>query len=125
MLSGSEVKSLRGGKVNLGDSYARIEHGEVFLHNLSISQYKGANQFNHDPMRIRKLLLHRWQIQRLVGQTEQKGLTLIPLKLYFNPRSLAKVEIALVRGKRQYDKRQEIARRDAERSIDRALRGHD
>ncbi len=125
VLSGSEVKSLRGGKVNLGDSYARIEQGQVFLHNLSISQYKGANRFNHDPVRPRKLLLHRWQIRRLVSQTEQKGLTLIPLKLYFNPRSLAKVEIALVRGKRQYDKRQDIARRDAERAIDRALRGHD
>ena len=124
VLLGTEVKSLRVGKVNLGDSYARIENEEVFLNNLSISQYEGANRFNHDPERPRKLLLHRWQIRRLIGQTQQKGLTLIPLRLYFK-RSIAKVEIALVKGKRQYDKRRDIAKREAERAVDRALRSRE
>ena len=124
VLLGTEVKSLRTGKLSLGDSYARIEGDELFLLNLSISQYEGANQFNHDPERQRKLLLHKWQIQRLVGQTQQKGLTLIPLRLYFK-NSLAKVEIALVKGKRQFDKRRDIAQREAQRAIDRALRGRE
>ena len=124
VLLGTEVKSLRTRKLSLGDSYARIEGDEVFLLNLSISQYEGANQFNHDPVRPRKLLLHKWQIQRLVGKTHQKGLTLIPLRLYFK-NSLAKVEIALVKGKRQFDKRRDIAQREAQRAIDRALRGRE
>ena len=119
-LRGSEVKSLREGKVNLKDSYARVDRGELFLHNLHISPYGAANRFNHDPDRARKLLLHGWEIKRLIGQTEQKGLTLVPTRLYF-VRGKAKVELALARGKRDYDRRRDIAHRDAERSVDRAL----
>ena len=124
VLLGTEVKSLRTGRLSLGDSYAKIEGEEIFLLNLSIGHYKGANRFNHEPERPRKLLLHRWQIRRLIGQTQEKGLTLVPLKLYFT-RSLAKVEIALVKGKRQFDKRHDIAKRDAQRAVDRALRGRE
>jgi SsrA-binding protein len=124
VLLGTEVKSLRSGRLSLGDSYAKIEGEEIFLLNLSISPYEGANPFNHEPERPRKLLLHRWQIRRLIGQTQQKGLTLVPLKLYFT-RSIAKVEIALVKGKRQFDKRHDIAKRDAQRAVDRALKGRE
>ena len=119
-LRGTEVKSLRDGKVNLKDSYARLDRGELFLLNLHIGVYEAANRFNHDPDRPRKLLLHRWEIRRLVGQTDQRGLTLVPTKLYFR-RGRAKVEIALARGKRQHDRRRDIADRDARLSVDRAL----
>ena len=119
-LLGSEVKALRAGKASLGDGYARIEADEVFLHNVHISHYGAASHYNHDPLRPRKLLLHRREIRRLIGHTEQRGLTLVPLRLYFK-RGRAKIELALARGKRDYDRRHEIARRDAERSIDRAL----
>lgn len=121
VLLGTEVKALRAGKAVIGESYARIEGGEVFLYNAHISHYEGGNRNNHDPERPRKLLLHRAEINRLVGSTEQKGLTLVPTRLYFKD-GKAKVEIALARGKRQYDKRRDIALRDAERAIDRALR---
>lgn len=121
-LLGSEVKAVREGKVTLKDSYAVVQRGEVFLQKAHISHYSPASRFNHDLERPRKLLLHRWQINRLVGQTEQKGLTLVPLRIYFK-RGRAKVEIALVRGKKQFDKRQDIAKRDADRAIDRELRG--
>ena len=119
-LLGSEVKALRAGKASLGDGYARIDADEVFLHNVHISQYGAASHYNHDPLRPRKLLLHRREIHRLIGHTEQRGLTLVPLRLYFK-RGRAKVELALVRGKRDYDRRHDMARRDAERAIDRAL----
>ena len=119
-LRGTEVKSLRNGKVNLKDSYARVDGGELFLLNLHIGAYEAANRFNHDPDRPRKLLLHRWEIRRLVGQTDQRGLTLVPTKLYFR-QGRAKVELALARGKRQHDLRRDIADRDARRSVDRAL----
>ena len=121
VLMGTEVKSLRDGKVNIRDSFARIEGEEVFLHNAHISHYAAGNLSNHDPDRPRKLLLHRWEIRRLQVRTEQKGLALIPTKVYFR-RGKAKVEIAVARGKRQFDKRRVIALRDAERAIDRALR---
>ncbi|MBI2504497.1 MAG: SsrA-binding protein SmpB [Candidatus Latescibacteria bacterium] len=121
-LLGSEVKAVREGRVALKDSYAVVQHGEVFLQKVHISHYGPASRFNHDLERPRKLLLHRWQINRLVGQTEQKGLTMVPLKIYFR-RGRAKVELALVRGKKFYDKRQDIAKRDAARAIDRELRG--
>ena len=119
-LRGTEVKSLRDGKVNLKDSYARIDMGEVFLVNLNIGAYEPGNRFNHDPERPRKLLMHTWEIRRLMGQTEQRGLTLVPTRLYFK-KGRAKVEIALVRGKQAHDRRRDIADRDAKRSVDRAL----
>ncbi len=124
VLQGTEVKSLRAGKANLKDSYAAVEQGEVFLFNVHISPYEAGNHFNHDPERPRKLLLHRAEIRRLIGKTQQQGLTLVPLKLYFK-RGRTKVELALVRGKRQYDKRQDIARRQAERDVERALKDRD
>ena len=120
-LTGTEVKSLREGKANLKDSYARVENGEAFLHNLHISEYTQGNQFNHDPTRKRKLLLHGHEINRLRGRVEEKGLTLVPLMLYFR-RGKAKVELAVARGKREYDRRHDIARRDAQREVERALR---
>ncbi len=123
-LVGTEVKSLRAGKVSLRDSYAEVVGGEVFLHNMHISPYEKANRYNHDPKRPRKLLLHKQEIKRLLGQTTQKGFTLIPLRLYFK-RGKAKVELALARGKKLYDKREEIARRDAEREMARVWRGRD
>jgi SsrA-binding protein len=121
VLLGTEVKALRAGKANIGESYARVDGGEVFLYNAHISQYECGNRNNHEPERTRKLLLHRHQIDKLVGSTEQKGLTLVPTKLYFK-RGKAKVEIAIARGKRQFDKRRDIALKDAERAIDRALK---
>ena len=122
VLSGTEVKSLRTAKLNLRDSYARVDGAELFLHNVHISPYLAATHFNHDPDRPRKLLLHRREISKLTDQTQQKGLTLVPMRVYFNARGIAKVELALVRGKREYDKRQDIVRRDAERAIQRALK---
>lgn len=119
-LRGTEVKALREGKVNLKDSYARVDRGELFLLNLHIGVYEAANHFNHDPDRPRKLLLHSWEIRRLVSQTDQRGLTLVPTRLYFK-RGKAKVELALARGKRLHDRRRDIADRDARRSVDRAL----
>ncbi len=121
-LVGTEVKSVRRGKVNLRDSYARIEGGEVWLMNCHISPYEESGKyFNHEPDRPRKLLLHKDEIARLTGQVQAKGLTLIPLRLYFK-QGRAKIELAVARGKRQYDKRQAIAERDANREIERALR---
>ena len=123
-LLGTEVKSLRLGKANLSDGYARIDNGEAFLHSVRIEPYGNGNRFNHDPNRSRKMLLKRAEIDRIIGRTEEKGLTLIPLRLYFKG-GLAKVEIGIVRGKRQYDRRREIAKRDADRAIDRALANQD
>ena len=120
-LQGTEVKSLRNGKANLRDSFARVDGNEVYLHNVHIGEYEQGNQFNHEPTRKRKLLLHRHEIDRLRGRVEEKGLTLIPLKLYFK-QGRAKVEIALAKGKREYDRRQDIAKRDARRDIERALK---
>ncbi len=122
VLSGTEVKSLRTAKLNLRDSYARVDGLELYLHNVHISPYIAATHFNHDPDRPKKLLLHRREISKLTEQTQQKGLTVVPLRVYFNVRGFAKVELALVRGKREYDKRQDIARRDADRAIQRALK---
>lgn len=123
-LVGTEVKSLRAGKVSLRDSYAEVLNGEVFLRNMHISPYEKGNRFNHNPKRIRKLLLHRQEIKRLLGRTQQKGYTLIPLRVYFKG-GKAKVELALARGKKLYDKREEIARRDAQRETAREWRGRD
>ncbi len=121
VLHGTEVKSLRAGKVNLKDSFAYIKNREVFLNNMHINPYEQANRFNHDPERVRKLLLKRMEIRRLLGRTQQQGLTLVPLRLYFK-RGKAKVELALARGKREFDKRQDISRRSAQRDIERAIK---
>jgi SsrA-binding protein len=119
-LTGTEVKSLRAGKASIGDAYAVIEGGEAWILNLHINPYDQGNRNNHDPLRKRKLLLSRAQIQRFIGKTKEKGLTLVPLRLYFRG-GWAKAEIALARGKRAYDKRDDIARRDAQRDMERAL----
>jgi len=121
VLLGSEVKSLRDGKANLVDSYAQIRRGEAFLINAHISPYAGANQFNHEPTRTRKLLLHAREIERLTGKTKERGLTLIPLKLYFKD-GRAKVELGLARGKELYDKRDTLRRKVAEREVERSLK---
>lgn len=121
-LVGSEVKSLRAGKANLKDSYATIDGGEVFLHSMHISPYDEASRFNHDPLRTRKLLLNKPEIRRLAGKVNERGLTLVPLSVYFKGRH-AKVELALVKGKKSFDKRESIARREHEREMERALKG--
>jgi SsrA-binding protein len=120
VLTGTEVKSLRHGKASIKEAYARIRDGEVFLEGMNITPYAQGNRYNHDPVRSRKLLLHRREIERLIGAVEQKGLTLIPLDLYFS-RGRAKVKLALGRGKKQYDKREYLKRRDAERDVARAM----
>ncbi len=123
VLQGTEVKSLRDGKVNLQDAYARVDGGEVWLHNLHISPYEQGNRFNHDPLRPRKLLLHRSQIRKLIGQVEQKGLTLVPLDIHF-ARGVAKVNLALVKGKKLHDKRDTLRQRAEERDMERAYKDH-
>jgi SsrA-binding protein len=122
VLTGTEAKSLRAGKASLQDSFARVENGEVFLYNMHISPYERGNRFNHDPKRTRKLLLNKSEIRRLIGKTREKGFTLIPLKAYFNSRGFAKLELALARGKKLWDKREDIAARDAKREMERAFR---
>ncbi len=121
-LTGTEVKSLRQGKAQLADSYAAVERGEAYLYKLHISPYEQGNRENHEPMRKRKLLLHRREIDRLHSQTEREGYTLIPLRLYFK-RGRAKVAIGVCRGKKAHDKRHTIAQREADREVRRAIRG--
>jgi len=121
-LKGSEVKSLRAGKINLNDSFARIDKGEVFLHNAHISPYAEASYLNVEPDRTRKLLLHKGQITKIEGKLTQKGLTLIPLKVYFNDRGFVKMELALCKGKKLYDKRDSIKRRETDLAVRRAMR---
>lgn len=118
VLRGTEVKSLRQGRAILKDSYGRIKNGEVFIHQMHISPYPFAYYDNHDPLRPRKLLLHKREIKRLYGKVNEKGLTLIPLKMYFK-NGKAKISIALARGKRKYDKRESIRRRDEQREMER------
>jgi SsrA-binding protein len=120
-LSGTEIKSIRAGKVSLADAYARIERGEAWLVGAHIAPWEGGNRFNHEPKRDRKLLLHRAQIDQLLGKTKAKGLTLIPLKLYITERGKAKLELGLGKGKQLYDRRRDIAARDAKRDLDREL----
>jgi SsrA-binding protein len=123
VLSGTEVKSLRDGKAQLKDAYAAVQDGEVWLHGVYIPPYGPASRQNHDPERPRKLLLHRQEIESLTGKTRERGLTLVPLRIYFaGPRSRAKVEIALARGKDLYDKRESIRRREMARDVQRELR---
>lgn len=121
VLQGTEVKSLRKGKVNIKDSYATIRNREVYLVNMHISPYEQGNIFNHDPERERKLLLHKQEIKRLIGKVTEKGMTLIPLKLYFK-NGRAKVELGLARGKSTVDRRKDIARRDEQRMLERELK---
>lgn len=116
-LLGSEVKSIREGRVSLKESWADIKNGEVFLLNCHISPYEAANRFNHEPMRPRKLLLHRQEIKRLTGKIKEKGLTLVPTKIYLNEKGKIKVELALGRGKRAYEKKEAIKARDIEREV--------
>lgn len=121
-LVGTEVKSLRAGKANLKDAYAQItKTAEVYVYNLHISPYEQGNQFNHEPLRPRRLLLHRTEIRRLIGKVKEKGYALIPLKLYFT-HGLVKMELALATGKKLYDKRQSMAEKDAKREMDRTLK---
>jgi len=124
VLVGPEVKSLRAGKANLGDAYATIRRGEMFLEKLHISPYEPATRENPEPMRSRKLLLHRREIARLAGRVAERGLTLVPLSLYFKD-GRAKVELALARGKRQHDKRESLKRREHDREAQRAMRGRE
>lgn len=121
VLKGPEVKSLREGKVGFQDAFARVDGGEIWLHNLHISPYEQANRYNVDPLRARKLLLHRDEIRRLIGKVEEKGLTLVPLELYFE-RGYAKVKLALGRGRKLYDKREKLKQRIQDREAERAVR---
>lgn len=120
-LQGTEVKSLRNGKANLQDSFARFMAGELWLFNLHVSPYEQGNRHNHDPLRPRKLLLHRREMRKLVGQVEQQGLTLVPLDIYFR-RGVAKVTLALVRGKKLHDKREDLKQRESQREMERAYK---
>jgi SsrA-binding protein len=122
VLRGTEVKSIRDGRVNLQDSYASVKEGEVFLHHCHISPYSHGNIMNHDPIRVRKLLLHKKEINKLLGKTQQKGLTLVPLRIYFSKRGQAKVELGLAKGKKQHDRRESIKTREAGREVERALK---
>ena len=122
VLTGTEIKSIRGGKVNIKESYAKIENGELIIYGMHISPYEQGNRYNVDPLRPRKLLLHKQEIRKLIGLTTLKGLTLVPLNLYINTKGLAKLELAVARGKKNYDKRDDIAKRDADRRMQKAVR---
>jgi SsrA-binding protein len=122
VLRGTEIKSVRAGKVNLQDAYARIEHGEAWLVGAHIAPWESTGvRFNHEPKRDRKLLLHRVQIDQLLGRTKAKGLTMVPLRLYIDDRGHAKLELGLARGKQLHDRRRDIAERDARRDMERQL----
>ena len=120
-LKGTEIKSVRLGNVNLKDAFVRIKDNEAFIENMHISPYSHGNRFNHEPLRTRKLLLHKKQIKKLQKEVKENGLTIVPTKLYFNTSKL-KVEIALARGKKLYDKRQDLKAKDAKRDVERALK---
>lgn len=124
VLTGTEIKSIRAGKVSIKESYAKIEKGELILYGMNISPYEFGNRYNVDPLRPRKLLLHKREISKLIGATTRDGLTLVPLSIYINKDGRAKVLIALAKGKKNYDKRQDIAKKDAKRKIDRMLKQH-
>lgn len=121
-LVGPEVKSLRAGRANLRDGYARIKNNEIFLHNVHISPYKYASREAPDPLRVRKLLLNRREINRLIGKVQEKGFALIPLKIYFTNKGLAKLELGVAKGKRLYDKRASLKKKETERDMERAIR---
>jgi SsrA-binding protein len=121
VLTGTEIKSIRAGKVNLADAYARIERGEAWLVGAHVAPWEGGNRWNHEPKRDRKLLLHRAEIDQLLGKTKAKGLTLVPLRLYLDARGRAKLELGLGKGKQLHDRRRDIAARDARRQLERDL----
>ena len=123
-LTGSEVKSLRQGKASIAESYAAADDGELWLYNSNITEYKQAGRFNHAPKRPRKLLLHKRQINKLIGAVQREGLTIIPLKLYWNDKGLAKLEIGLAKGKKNHDKREATAARDWQRDKARLMKDH-
>lgn len=122
VLTGTEIKSIRQGRVNLKESFAKIEGGELVIYQMHISPYEQGNRYNVDPTRPRKLLLHKQEIRKLIGYTTQKGLTLVPLTIYLNEKGMAKMEIAVARGKKLYDKREDIAKRDSQRRIQQEIK---
>lgn len=122
VLTGTEIKSVRAGKVSIKESYAKIENGEMIVYGMNISPYEQGNRFNVDPLRPRKLLLHKQEIRKLIGYTTIKGLTLIPLNMYINEDGRAKMQLAVARGKKNYDKRDDLAKKDAARKIDQAMK---
>ncbi|WP_138418408.1 SsrA-binding protein SmpB [Aquibacillus sediminis] len=121
VLKGTEIKSIRAGRVNMKDSFAKLERGEAFLYNMHISPYEQGNRFNHEPTRPRKLLLHRKEIDKLIGETQQKGYALVPLKMYIK-NGVAKILIGLGKGKKKHDKREDLKRKQAKRDMDRAIK---
>ena len=123
VLQGTEVKSVRMGQVSLKEAYCRIRNGEIFVENMNISPYEQGNRDNHDPVRVRKLLLHQYEIDKLIRKVEERGLALVPTKLYFKD-SRAKLEIGVCRGKKLYDKRETLKRKQADREASRAIRDH-
>lgn len=122
VLTGTEIKSVRAGKVSIKESYAKIEKAEVIVYGMNISPYEQGNRFNVDPLRPRKLLLHKQEIRKLIGYTTQKGMTLVPLNMYINEDGRAKMELGVCRGKKNYDKRDDIAKKDAARKMDQAMK---
>lgn len=122
-LKGTEVKSIRAGKVNLSEGYASVDNGEIFLKQVHISPYEQGNIFNVDPLRVRRLLLHKYEIRKLIGETTQKGYSLIPLSMYLK-RGKVKLQLALAKGKKTYDKRQSLAKKDAERRMQREMKNY-
>ncbi|MDQ0206675.1 SsrA-binding protein SmpB [Alkalicoccobacillus murimartini] len=121
VLQGTEIKSMRAGRMNLKESFARIRDGEVYLHNAHIAEYEQGNRFNHEPTRARKLLLKKKEISQLIGQTQQQGYSLVPLKVYIK-NGFAKVLLGVAKGKKNYDKRETLRRQDAKREVDRAMK---
>ena len=121
MLTGTEVKSIRDGKANLSDAFCIVTNGEIWMKNMHISEYSHGSYNNHDPKRMRKLLLNKNEIQKIISRLKEKGNTIIPVKLFFNDRGIAKVEIAVARGKKMYDKREDIKKKDVEREMKRNL----
>ena len=122
MLAGTEVKTLRQGKGNIGDAYATDKNGEIWLHNVNIPEYDSGGYMRHEPKRARKLLLKKREIEKLIGAVQRDGMTLVPLAIYFNKRGIAKVELGLARGKKKYDKRETIKKRDWDKAKQRLLR---
>lgn len=121
-LTGTEIKSVRAGKVSIKESYAKVDGGELIIYGMHISPYREGNRYNVDPLRPRRLLVHKREIRKMIGATTQQGMTIVPVQMYINEEGRAKVEIALARGKKQYDKRESIAQRDAKRAMERAVR---
>jgi len=122
VLTGTEIKSIRLGKVNIKESFARIDDGELFLYGMHINPFEQGNRYNVDPIRPRKLLLHKQEIRKILGATTQKGLTIVPLNIYINTAGKAKVEIGVARGKKLYDKRDDMAKKDADRKMEQAVK---